>query len=53
MAAGGKTRSIDELVAEIRAEVAIRGVVAKNAIPEQYLLLRTIQLTQRGYYKAL
>ena len=51
--AGGKIISIDELLAEIREKVISCGIVAKNAIPEQYLLLRTLQLSHNGYYKAL
>ncbi|MEP1895876.1 MAG: hypothetical protein ABJQ98_15325 [Alloalcanivorax venustensis] len=51
--AGAKIVSIDELLAEIRGNVVACGIVAKNAIPEQYPLLRTLQLSYNGYYKAL
>lgn len=51
--AGGKIISVDELMAEIRQEVIARGAVSKNAIPEQYPLLRTLQLSYNGYNKAL
>lgn len=51
--AGAKIVSIDELLAEIRRNVVACGIVAKNAIPEQYPLLRTLQLSYNGYYKAL
>jgi hypothetical protein len=51
--AGAKIVSIDELLAEIREKVVACGIVAKNAIPEQYPLLRTLQLSHNGYYKAL
>ena len=51
--AGGKIRSIDEFVAEVRGEIEQKGIMAKNAIPEQYPLLRTIQLSHKGYHKAL
>lgn len=51
--AGGKIISVDELIAEIRQSVVDRGIVAKSAIPEQYPLLRTLQLSHNGYYKAL
>ncbi|MDT8318650.1 MAG: hypothetical protein RQ824_11785 [bacterium] len=51
--AGAKIISIDELLAEIREKVISCGIVAKNAIPEQYPLLRTLQLSHNGYYKAL
>ncbi len=50
---GGMVVSVDELMAEIRAEVINNGIMSKNAIPELYPLLRTIQLTHRGYMKAL
>ena len=51
--AGAKIVSIDELLAQIREKVVACGIVAKNAIPEQYPLLRTLQLSHNGYYKAL
>jgi len=51
--AGAKIVSIDELVAEIRQKVIECGIVAKNAIPEQYPHLRTLQLSHNGYYKML
>lgn len=51
--AGAKIVSIDELLAEIREKVKACGIAAKNAIPEQYPLLRTLQLSHNGYYKAL
>lgn len=51
--AGAKIVSIDELAAEIREQVVECGIVAKNAIPEQYPLLRTLQLSHNGYYKTL
>lgn len=53
MLAGGRIISIDELMTEIREKVAVCGVVAKNAIPEQYPLLRTLQLSHNGYFKTL
>lgn len=49
---GGKLVSIDEKMAEIRARVMGCGLMAKNAVPEQYPLLRTVQLTHSGYYGA-
>ena len=49
--AGGKVVSVDQLTREIKDEVAKAGVMSKNAIPEQYDLLRTIQLVTCGYYK--
>ena len=49
---GGTLLSIDELMAEIRAEVMKRGAMVRNAISEQYPLLRTIQMSHAGYYRA-
>lgn len=49
---GGTIVGLDELVTEIRAEVAKCGLMSSNAIPETFPLLRTIQLTQVGYYRA-
>ncbi len=51
--AGGKIISVDELMAEIRQKIIECGIVGKNAIPEQYPLLRTLQLSHNGYYKTL
>lgn len=50
---GGKIISIDEFTGVVREEVRDQGLMAKNAIPEEYDLLRTIQLTINGYYKAV
>ena len=47
--AGARIVSVDELMAEIRAHVVACGPMIRNAIPEQYPLLRTIQLTHAGY----
>ena len=47
----GKAMSIDELVKMIRDDIEKRGRVGKNAIPEQYDLLRMIQLVVCGYVK--
>jgi len=44
---------IDEFMAEVRAKVVACGVMSRNAIPEQFSLLRTIQLTHVGYYKII
>ena len=38
---------------EIQAKVIEKGIMAENAIPEQYPLLRTMQLITKGYYKKL
>ena len=51
--AGGAIISIDELMAEIRAKVMACGIMASNAIPEQYPLLRTLQLSHVGYYRQI
>jgi hypothetical protein len=51
--AGGNILSVDELMAEIRAKIIVRGIMAKNAIPEQYPLLRTLQLSHAGYYRVI
>ncbi|SRR5712692_2909566 len=51
--AGGTIVSIDELMAEIRAKVVECGVMSGNAIPEQYPLLRMVQLSHVGYHKAI
>lgn len=48
--AGGRIVFIDELMVEIREKVVACGKVAKNAIPEQYPHLCTMQLSHSGYY---
>lgn len=49
--AGAAIRSIDEMVSDIRNKIIARGIVAKDAIPEQYPLLRTLQMSHNGYYR--
>ena len=51
--AGAKIMSIDELVAEIRTKVVACGPMISNAISESYPLLRTIQMSHVGYYRAI
>jgi|TARA_B100000749_G_C18211971_1_gene376412 hypothetical protein len=51
--AGGEVISIDELMKEIKEAVVKAGVMAKNAIPEEYDLLRTIQMTVCGYHRTV
>ncbi len=51
--AGGKIVSIDELMAEVRAAVIECGPMVRNAIPEQYPLLRTIQMSHSGYQSTI
>lgn len=48
---GGEVKSVDELVSEIKKAVCGEGLMVKNAIPERYPLLRTIQLVNVGYRK--
>ena len=39
--ADGKIFSVDEMMAEIKADIIEEGVASKKAIPEKYPLLRT------------
>jgi hypothetical protein len=48
--AGGMIVSIDELMAEVRGKIVACGPMARNAISEQFPLLRTIQMALVGYY---
>lgn len=50
---GGRVVNLDELVAEIRVKILSTGIMAKNAIPERYDLLRTMQLLLCGYYRII
>lgn len=49
--AGAKLVSIDGFMKIVRDAVLERQVVARDAIPEQYPLLRTLQLAVKGYYR--
>lgn len=51
--AGARIVSMDEFMLQIKNEIIPLGIVAKNAIPEQYPMLRTIQLMINGYFRAL
>ena len=51
--AGGDIMSIDELMAEIKTKIAACGPMMRNAIPERYPLLRTIQLLHNGYHRVI
>lgn len=51
--AGGRIESIDEFLSVVRNKIENEGIVAKRAIPEQYPLLRTLQLSHNGYYKVV
>jgi len=48
---GGLVVNLDSLVGEICKAVRGYGLVSQNAIPEQYDLLRTIQLVECGYHR--
>ena len=48
---GGAVVGVDHLVGEIRSKVVACGVMAKNAIPEGFPLLRTLQLSHVGYMR--
>ena len=51
--AGGEIKTVDEMVGIIRRDIEEQGVKQKAAIPEQYGLLRTIQLTVNGYARTM
>ena len=51
--AGGKVVYIDQFIKEVKDEIAKIGIMGKNAISEQYHLLRTIQMVTCGYYKLI
>lgn len=51
--AGGTLIGIDRLVADIRKKVVACGVMSRNAIPEGFPLLRTLQMSHVGYFRAL
>ena len=51
--AGAEIQSIDELLAEIRSKVIESGPANRNAISENYPLLRVLQLSHCGDYKAI
>ncbi|MBI3158450.1 MAG: hypothetical protein HYZ26_02490 [Chloroflexi bacterium] len=51
--AGGMLVSADEIMFEIRKKVMQEGKMINKAIPEQFLLLRTIQLSHNGYNRAI
>ena len=50
---GGEVLTIDEITKEIRGKVASEGAMVSAAIPEQFDLLRTIQLVETGYYRRI
>jgi hypothetical protein len=51
MIGGGAVIGVDRFVAEIRAKVIARGVMSRDAIPEGYPLLRTLQLSHVGFFR--
>jgi len=51
--AGGNIISIDEFIKIITGEISALGIMSKSAIPEEYDLLRTIQMTINGYHKVV
>ena len=48
--AGARIQGVDEFMAEVCSTIRAEGKVSKKAIPEQYPLLRTLQLALNGYY---
>lgn len=51
--AGAQLRSIDDFMAEVKVRICAGKVMSKEAIPEQYPLLRTLQMALVGYHRAL
>lgn len=49
--AGGSVISIDQFMSRVRRKIQASGIMAKNAIPEEYGLLRTVQMAICGYYR--
>ena len=49
--AGGRVINLDDMVSRIRRRIIATGVMSKNAIPERFDLLRTMQLVFCGYYR--
>jgi len=45
------TPAYSGVMKEIKDKISKQGIIGKNAIPEEYDLLRTIQMTINGYYK--
>lgn len=48
---GATVYSIDDFMKMVKDDVSEQGIMGKNAIPEEYDLLRTIQMALNGYYK--
>jgi hypothetical protein len=51
--AGAGLQSIDGFMREVKNEIGRGKAMCKEAIPEQYPLLRTVQLATVGYFRAL
>ena len=51
--AGGRVVTVDEFMQEVKNEIRKQGKVVGNAIPEEYDLLRTIQMAICGYRRAV
>jgi len=49
--AGASLQSVDDFMREVKAAICAGKVMAKDAIPEQYPLLRTLQLALVGYHR--
>ena len=50
---GGKVVSIDEFLKTVKDEVLKIGIMGRSAIPEQFDILRTIQMVTCGYYRVV
>ncbi len=48
---GATVISIDDFMKKIKDEIQEEGIMARKAIPEEYDLLRTIQMTINGYHR--
>jgi len=46
---GGTILSVDEFMAQIQDKILESGKMSQNAIPQQYPLLRTVQMVTNGY----
>jgi hypothetical protein len=47
--AGGRVITIDQFMRQVKDDVQKEGKMARGAIPEEFDLLRTIQLSENGY----
>ncbi len=52
MIAGARLLAVDQLVQQIATQVKTAGLAARNAVPELFPLLRTVQLVVAGYSRA-